>query len=244
MTLRSPLCVALLLLLAQLAACGGGSGPGGSGAGTAPPSGSGGAATVDLPAPRSRGPLSLEEAIGSRRSVRAYAAEPLSLDEVGQLLWAAQGVTDPVAGSRSAPSAGALYPLEVFLVAGSVTGLGPGVYRYLPAAHALEPTLAVDPRQALYGAALSQQWVADAPAVLIIAGVFARTTGKYGERGRRYVYLEAGHAAQNVCLQATALGLGTVSVGAFQDGAVRRAVGMGVSEEPIYLMPVGRPAAR
>ncbi len=180
--------------------------------------------------------------MASRRSVRSYTAAPLGLSEAAQLLWAAQGITDAATGSRSAPSAGALYPLEVYLVADRVGGLAPGVYRYMPAAHALVRVLSSAPKEALFKAALSQQWVVDAPALLVLSGVFGRTTGKYGERGRRYVYLEAGHAAENVYLQATALGLGTVSVGAFDDQAVRRSLGMSASEEPIYLMPVGRPA--
>lgn len=236
---RALACGLLLLVVAQLCCCGEGTGAGGPSPGPATPSD---AATISLPTPRSSGTLSLERVLLSRRSVRTYADDPLTLNEAAQLLWAAQGVTDTGAGLRSAPSAGALYPLELYLVADSVTGLRPGVYRYVPAAHALVPVLALVPKEALYRAALSQQPLADAPAILVFAGVFERTTRKYGERGRRYVYLEAGHAAQNVYLQATALGLGTVAVGAFQDGAVRRAVGMSVSEEPIYLMPVGRPA--
>jgi SagB-type dehydrogenase family enzyme len=176
-----------------------------------------------------------------RRSVRSYRDEPLSLAQIGQLLWAAQGITDPARGYRTAPSAGALYPLEVYLVAGIVDGLPAGVYRYDSGAHSLTPVKNGDQRIALYEAALRQSAVRDAPAVLVIGGVYERTTGKYGERGLRYVYLEAGHAAQNVLLQAVALGLGAVVIGAFDDDGVRQAAGMSAAEQPLYVVPVGKP---
>jgi len=176
----------------------------------------------------------------TRRSVRSFADAPVTVAEAGQLLWAAQGVTDSARGYRTAPSAGALYPLEVYLIAERVTGLSAGVYRYLPQAHALAGISASSARQELYEAVLSQPAVLDAPAVLVFSGVFERTTRKYGERGKQYVFLEAGHAAQNVYLQATALGLGAVVIGAFDDDAVRRAVGMTSQEQPVYVMPFGQ----
>jgi SagB-type dehydrogenase family enzyme len=176
--------------------------------------------------------------------VRAYRDEPLALAEVSQLLWAAQGITDPASGHRTAPSAGALYPLELYVVAGRIDGLPPGVYRYVPRAHSLTPVKNGDQRKALYESVLRQSAVRDAPAVLVISAVYERTTGKYGERGIRYVHMEAGHAAQNALLQAVALGLGAVVIGAFDDDGVRQAVGMPAAEQPLYVVPVGKGVER
>jgi SagB-type dehydrogenase family enzyme len=198
------------------------------------------AEVLALPAPRTESDTSLESALLSRRSVRSYQDEPLTLAETSQLLWAAQGITDPARSYRTAPSAGALYPLEVYLIAGVVEGLPAGVYRYDPGAHSLTPVKRGDQRDALYKAALSQSAVRDAPAVLAIAAVYERTTGKYGERGLRYVHMEAGHAAQNALLQAVALDLGAVVIGAFDDDGVRQATGMPAAEQPLYLVPVGK----
>ena len=164
----------------------------------------------------------------------------MSLGVVGQLLWAAQGVTSPDR-RRTAPSAGALYPLEVFLVAGNVTGLDAGVYRYRPKEHALMPHAPGDVRRALAHSALGQAWLADAAAVIVIAAVYERTRTKYGERTERYVVMEVGHAAQNVYLQAESLGLGTVMVGAFGDREVKQVLGLAAGEAPLALMPVGHP---
>jgi len=195
---------------------------------------------ISLPAPSLKGSLSLEEALAHRRSVREYKKHFLSLIEVSQMLWAAQGITGAREGFRTAPSAGATYPLEIYLVAGNVKGLSPGVYRYIPRTHALVQTLAGDARARLCDAALGQQWVKDAPATVLIAAVYARTAARYGPRARRYIDIEVGHSGQNVYLQAEALGLGTVAVGAFDDGAVKRVLGLNKEEEPLYLMPVGR----
>ncbi|MEX1206877.1 MAG: SagB/ThcOx family dehydrogenase [Dongiaceae bacterium] len=192
-----------------------------------------------LPEAVEDGRLSVEGALSRRRSVRDFAGGAVTLGEVGQLLWAAQGVTDP-AGLRAAPSAGALYPLELRLAAGEVTGLPSGIYRYDAGAHALRQAAVGDRRTELAAAALGQRWIAEAAAVLVIAAVHARTTGKYGERGRRYVQIEVGHAAQNVCLQAVALGLGATVVGAFDDAEVMRVVGLDGAEEPLALLPIGR----
>ncbi|MDZ7386786.1 MAG: SagB/ThcOx family dehydrogenase [candidate division KSB1 bacterium] len=203
---------------------------------------------ITLPEPRTHSDCSVEEALLRRRSVRNYKAEPLNLQELGQVLWAAYGITKEMplpmflrGGLRTAPSAGALYPLEIFVVAGEVTGLTPGIYRYRSAGHALELVAAGDRRQELAKAAWDQTFIARAPVVLVYAAVFARTTGKYGERGRaRYVCMDLGHSAQNVYLQAEALGLGTCAVGAFDDAAVAKVVGLKNEEEPLYLMPVGK----
>jgi SagB-type dehydrogenase family enzyme len=209
------------------------------------PAGSGNAGTpsldspVTLPAPRIAGTVSVEEALASRRSVREYVKAPLTLTDLSQLLWAAQGLTDP-AGFRTAPSAGALYPLEVYVACGNVSGLSPGVYHYLPQSHALEQVVDRDVQDDLYRNALRQAPVRDAPAVIVIAADYNRTTVKYGERGIRYVHMEAGHAAENICLQAYARGIGTVTIGAFYDSNVQSVLGLPQNEVPLYLMPVGK----
>lgn len=192
-----------------------------------------------LPQPRRSGPWSVESALGERRSVREYTGEALTRAELGQLLWAAQGITE-AEGLRAAPSAGALYPLEVYVAVGAVDDLACGVYRYEPARHRLALVVAEDRRAGLAAAALGQECVRDGAAVIALAATYRRTTAKYGERGVRYVYMEVGHAAQNVLLQAVALGLGTVVVGAFDDRDVKRVLSMGPKEEPLCLLPVGR----
>lgn len=187
------------------------------------------------------GSLPVEAALAQRRSVRDYRPDPLALAEVGQLLWAAQGVTGADGRKRTAPSAGALYPLEVYLVAGRVEGLPAGIYHYLPGEHALQPVARGDIRALLSEAALDQDCVRDGPISLVFAAVYDRTTVKYGDRGIRYAHMEVGHAAQNVYLQAKSLGLGTVMVGAFHDDRVHEVVRMGAAEEPLAIMPAGRP---
>lgn len=194
---------------------------------------------IALPPPRLTSAVSVEEALANRRSVRNFSQAPLSLEDAAQLLWAAQGITHPD-GLRTAPSAGATYPLEIYLVAGAVATLPPGIYRYEPRRHRLARTVAGDQRLPLAAAALRQRWMADAPATVVITAVFQRTSRRYGERAERYVYVEAGHAAENVCLQAVALGLGTTIVGAFSDAAVKRLLDLS-GEEPILLVPVGKP---
>jgi SagB-type dehydrogenase family enzyme len=198
---------------------------------------------VRLPQPRTRGEVSLEEALARRRSVRAFADRPLALAEVAQLLWSAQGVTS-ASGGRTAPSAGALYPLELFVVAGDVTDLAPGIYRYRPASHDLARVAEGDHRRALAAAALGQSSPAGAPVVFVITGVYERTTGKYGDRGVRYVHVEAGLAAENLCLAAAAEGLGAVVVGAFDDARVGEVLGLTRDLRPLLLVPVGRPRGR
>ena len=195
--------------------------------------------TIPLPPPRLQGALAVEEALAARRSVRDYAPGPLTLAEVGQLLWAAQGVTSPE-GFRTAPSAGALYPLELYLVVGEVEGLAPGVYHYEPESHALTRIIAGDLRRVLEMAALGQDYVRTAAVDLVLTGVYQRTARRYGERAQRYVHMEAGHAGQNVYLQAEALGLGTVAIGAFNDEEVQRLLSLPAEEAPLYIMPVGR----
>ena len=196
----------------------------------------GGGSVIRLPQPALRGKMSLEEAISARRSVRAFMGEPLRLEEVGQLLWAASGITGAEPRLRANPSAGALHPLEVLAV------LSKGVYRYRPDGHRLEPNREGDQRQSLVAGAHGQSFLAEGGCVLAIAAVYERTTKKYGERGRtRYVPMDAAHAAQNVLLQAVALGLGAVLVGAFEDAAIHRTLGLRPDETPLYLIPVGTP---
>jgi SagB-type dehydrogenase family enzyme len=185
---------------------------------------------------------SVERALLQRRSVRDYSSEALTLAEVSQLLWAAQGITN-ARGNRTAPSAGGIYPLEVFLVAGEVSGLEAGVYSYEPEGHELQFLLAGDHRSQLSDAALDQTAVGDAPAVIVITGVFERTTAKYGDRGRQYVHIEAGSASENVYLQALSLDLGTVFIGAFQDDEVSKVLQLSANEHPLGLIPVGRKQA-
>jgi SagB-type dehydrogenase family enzyme len=190
---------------------------------------------LDLPQPCTRGDVSLEETLARRRSVRQYTDEHLTTDEISQLLWAAQGITRDW-GGRTAPSAGALYPLEVYVATPE------GLYHYLPDGHRTEVLSLQDLRQALARAGLDQSAIHDAPAVFVIAAVYARTAGKYGNRAERYVKLEAGHVGQNILLQAVALGLGGVPIGAFRDAQVQRVLGLPTDHEPLYLMPVGHPA--
>jgi len=184
--------------------------------------------------------MSVEEALHRRRSVRAFRSDPLELATVGQLLWSAQGVSDP-RGLRTAPSAGAMYPLEILVLMGAVDGVDAGVYRYRPAAHTLVPVASGDRREAVAEASLGQGWMAEAPVLLVVAAEMARTAGRYGERAPRYVHMEVGHVAQNVYLQATALGLGTTMVGAFQDGTLARLLDLGAEVVPLAVLPVGRP---
>ncbi|MEO0020519.1 MAG: SagB/ThcOx family dehydrogenase [candidate division WOR-3 bacterium] len=191
---------------------------------------------VILPKPDTIGRVTVEQALLRRRSVRSYSGEPLTLHEVGQLLWAAQGKTGKTYG-RTAPSAGATYPMEVFLVAGRVQGLDSGVYHYDVERHALQLVKTGDVRSELAGAALGQTCIKNAPASIVLTCEYKRTTTRYGERGIRYVHMEAGHIGQNVSLECVALDLGTVMVGAFNDSAVMRV--LGVKYEPLYIMPVG-----
>jgi SagB-type dehydrogenase family enzyme len=194
---------------------------------------------IKLPEPAYKSNTSVEEALLKRRSVRDYKDKPLTLAEVSQLLWAAQGITGSF-GFRTAPSAGALYPLEVYIVVGNVKDLPAGIYKYRPHKHELEMVVKGDKRNELYRAALSQSSVRDAAAVIIFSAVYERTTVKYGERGIRYVYIEAGHAAQNVFLQTVSLNLGAVVIGAFYDDEMKKIMKITDREQPLYIMPVGR----
>jgi len=192
-----------------------------------------------LPEPRYDSDISLEESLLKRRSVRDYSGEPLSLGEVSQLLWAAQGITAQW-GGRTAPSAGALYPLEVYVIVGDVQELGAGVYRYEPEGHELVIVADGDMRRDLANSALGQSFVEQGAIDIVLAAVYERTTRKYGDRGIRYVHMEAGHAAQNVCLQAAAMNLGAVTIGAFHDEQVKELLNLPGEEQPLYIIPIGR----
>ena len=189
---------------------------------------------VALPAPRLKGEMSLEETLAARRSVRQFTETKLTLEEISQLLWAVQGIT-AAWGGRTAPSAGALYPLEVYAATAD------GLYHYVPQGHQAIIESRDDLRDELCQAGLSQNAIREAPAVFVITAVYARTEKKYGERAERYVKLEAGHAAQNLLLQAVALGLGGVPIGAFYDDQVQSALSLPLDHEPLYLIPIGHP---
>jgi len=192
---------------------------------------------IKLPEPDRVGKRKLEEVINARRSIREYADSPLTIKEVSQLLWAAQGITSPD-GKRAAPSAGATYPMEIYMVVGAVEGLESGLYRYRPHKHSIELLMGGDLRKEIYKASLRQEMLLEAPLILVIAAQYERTTRRYGRRGIRYVHMEAGHIGQNIYLEATALGLGTVAVGAFDDKKVKDI--LHIQEEPLYLYPVGK----
>ncbi len=181
---------------------------------------------------------SVEESLEARRSVRSYSDRPLTLSEVAQLLWAAQGITSS-RGFRTAPSAGALYPFTVYLVAGRVDSLEAGVYRYLPQEHSIERVAGGDRRPELREACLGQSCVGSAPVCLVLVAEPSVTTSVYVNRGMMYVHMEAGHISQNIYLQCHALGLGTVAVGALDPSAVGRILGLPEDSEAMYVMPVG-----
>ncbi len=195
--------------------------------------------SIPLPSPRLESEVSVEKALLRRRSVREYTTEPLTLAQVSQVLWAAQGITDERRGFRAAPSAGATYPLETYLAAGRVKDLPAGFYKYHPDSHTLTRAIGQDVRFGLSGAALGQEMIRDAPASVVFSAVYDRTAERYGDRAVRYVHMEVGHAAQNVYLQVVALDLGTVVVGAFDDRSVKTVLQLPRNEAPLYILPIG-----
>ena len=197
---------------------------------------------VKLPPPRLKGAVSVEQAIKRRRTIRRFSAKPLTLQQLSQILWAAQGITDDEARlKRAAPSAGALYPLEIYLTCGekSVQDLSAGTWHYLPSSHSVSRTGKKDARTALALASYFQMWADDAPVVFVIAAQYERTTRKYGDRGIRYVDMEAGNVSQNIFLQCEALGLSAGIIGAFWDGKVSSALKLPERVVPLLIMPVG-----
>lgn len=204
---------------------------------------------VELPAPRLAGRVSVEEALKNRRSIRTYLDKPLTLEEVSQLLWSAYGITMtrekmPAflrGGLRTAPSAGARFPLDIYLAAFNVAGLPAGIYWYDSEKHRLVRLIEGDRRSEVSAASFDQPQFKTAAAAIAYSAVYERTTSKYGERGReRYVCMDLGHSAENVYLQAYALKIGTCAIGAFSDIAMKLAFKMTRPEEPLYLMPVGK----
>ena len=200
--------------------------------------------TIGLPQPSSKGVISLEEAISQRRSVRRFAPGPISRLQLSQILQAAAGLNSPTSGRRTIPSAGATYPLEIFVVCGKngVEGIDEGIYHYNMNGHSLTMHRKGDARLELAGAALSQAFIYKAPVDIVICAEYERTLRRYGGRGERYVYMEVGHAGQNIYLQAAALGLATVAVGAFHDERVSEVLHLEKQYRPLYIMPVGKPA--
>ena len=207
---------------------------------------------IKLPSPQLKGKVSLEETILRRRSVRRYRSESLNLPQLGQILWSAQGVTG-TRGFRAAPSAGATYPLEIFVVIGrqaviagetqqAAEELEAGIYHYDVDSHSLNLHKPGDLRPDLARATLDQEFVTHVPASVVICAIYSRTSHRYGRRAERYVHMEVGHAGENIHLQAVALGLATVEVGAFDDEEVRKVLGVDEQIKPLYIMPVGKPA--
>lgn len=190
---------------------------------------------IMLPEPDLDSDFSLAEAMGKRRSVRNFSGRELELDQISQILWAAQGITQRTTGYRTTPSAGALYPLEIFLVKSD------GAFHYEPEEHKLEKLLSEDLREKLAEGSLFQGFIAIAPASIIITAVYERTTVKYGDRGIRYVHMEAGHCCQNILLQSVAMGLGAVPVGAFDDDYIQNLLNLPSDYKVLYVIPVGYP---
>ncbi len=207
---------------------------------------------VELPPPQFEGNCSVEKALATRRSVRVFNSEPMSLATLSQLVWAAQGVTRKEdapsdwswgtwqGGKRTAPSAGAMYPLELYVVAGNVQGIQPGIYKYRPQSHALALASTGDKRSQMSTRGPGQKWIEAAPCLLVVAGNHARLEPRFGDRATRYLHIEVGHVVENICLQAAALGLGSTVVGSFVDQLVKEVIGMSEEESPLAFVPVGK----
>jgi len=197
---------------------------------------------INLPQPRFKSQTSIEEALLKRRSIREFKKQPVALMEISQLLWAAQGITEKNKGFRTAPSAGALYPLEVYIIASNIDGLPAGVYKYKPEKHVLLKIKEGYYREVLFKASFEQESVRKSAVIFVLSAIYERTTKKYGQRGKRYVEIEVGHAAQNVYLQATALNLGTVAIGAFDEKELSKILSLPTEEAilPLYMMAVGK----
>lgn len=189
---------------------------------------------IILPPPKTKGEMSLEEAICRRRSVRRFSSAPLPLEAISQILWAGQGISDKYTGFRTAPSAGAIFPCHLYAL------LPEGVYKYIPEEHKLRLHLRDDLRLPLAEASLYQDFIAEAPLVVVITAELSKTMARYGTRATRYVCIEIGHIGQNIQLQAVALGYDSVCIGAFQDERVKRLLSLPISEEPLYIVPIGK----
>jgi SagB-type dehydrogenase family enzyme len=198
---------------------------------------------IELPPPQTDGQTSIEHAIANRRSVRDFRPRALNLQQISQLLWAGQGITGAEGVKRAAPSAGATYPMDLYIVIGSGSSdeIKEGIYLYQPSKHQLKRIKSSDVRNKLSSAALNQKWINQAPVCMVITAVYERTTEKYRNRGKRYVHMEAGHIAENIYLQCESLELGTVVIGAFDDPEVQSVLGIEKIQNPLYIMPIGYP---
>lgn len=193
--------------------------------------------SIALLQPAKKGGISVEEAILKRRSIRRYSKKPLNLREISQILWSAYGVTSS-RGYRAAPSAGATYPMEIYILVINAEDIEPGLYRYNYENHSINFCKNIESFKPFVSAALGQDFVYEASINIIITAEFSRTTSIYGNRGNRYVWMEAGHIAENISLQAESLGLGTVVIGAFYDDELKKF--LNIKEEPLCIMPVGK----
>ena len=204
--------------------------------------------TYTLPAPKTDGDMSVEQAMQNRRSVRRFEDKALSKEQLSQLLWAAYGITQPITdnparrgGLRTTPSAGALYPLEIYVVVGKADGIETGVYKYDSQTNTIAQTIDRDIREELMAISANQAMIGAAPVTILYCAVFDRMRERYGDRSERYAYIEVGHSAQNVYLQAESLGLGTCASGAFTDSEVSKLLNLPRDESPLYMMPTGYP---
>jgi SagB-type dehydrogenase family enzyme len=197
-----------------------------------------------LPSPFLTGGLPLSEAIAQRRSIRDFSSAPILLFHLSQLLWAAQGITQSKNNLRSIPSAGATFPLEIYVIIGEngVETVNSGVYHYEVEDHTLSLHMPEDVRARLADAALGQDWISVAPISIVICAIYDRALVRYNVRGERYIFFEVGHAGQNLYLQAVALGLGTIGIGAFRDDDVRELLQLETNVRPLYILPIGKPA--
>ena len=186
-----------------------------------------------LPPPRYESEVSIEKALLERRSIRSYKEEPLTLNDLSQVLWAAQGITEPKKGLRAAPSPRAVYLLEIYVLPGNVTDLPMGTYRYEPQGHELVKTADGNKKAELFQAA-GQAPIKNAPLALVITGLSEKT------QNPAWMYLEAGHAAENVYLQSVSLKLGTVAMAGFKEDEVRKVLNLPEKERVIYIMPIGK----
>jgi len=196
---------------------------------------------MNLPAPMLDGAVSLERAIKQRRTIRSFVDKSLTVGQLSQILWAAQGITDDGGLKRAAPSGGALYPIDLYAVVGKngVRELAPGIYHYDPIRHSIQKIADTDAREDVAVASLRQMWMATAPVILVLTAEYRRITIKYGERGKRYAMIEIGHIGQNIFLQCQAIGLSAGIAGAFYDKEVARAINCQKDHEPLIIMPVG-----
>jgi len=209
---------------------------------------------IQLPNPILESETSVEEALNARQSVRTYSAEPLTISEISQMLWAAQGITrkkdtpprkwnekyEWQGGKRTAPSAGGLYPMELYLLAGNVEGLDQGVYKYIVKNHSLIKVIDGDKRADVRDVSLKQKQITAGAAVIVIAAVYERTSIKYGDRSEKYIFTEVGHIGQNIYLQGGSLGIGTVMIGAYKDDGLKRVLNLPDDEKPMAVMPIGK----